>query len=161
MMNCAEVDFILAEAAAKGWINGTGENYYVKGIADGINYWLPTKFTSVADPELNNYITSADIDWDNSLPLNTTTPGTPSKMESIQLQKYYATFLVDYQQWFEYRRTGHPFLPKGSGLANGGKMPARLNYPLVSQSTNPTSYRNAIAAQGPDDINTLVWWQKP
>jgi hypothetical protein len=161
MMNCAEVDFILAEAAAKGWIDGTGEAYYVKGIADGLNYWLPTKFTSVSDPELLPYITGADIDWDNNLPLNTTTPGTPSKMESIQLQKYYAMFLVDYQQWFEYRRTGHPFLPKGPGLANGGRMPARLNYPLVSQSTNPTSYRNAIAAQGPDDINTLVWWQKP
>jgi hypothetical protein len=161
IMNCAEVDFILAEAAAKGWINGTGETYYTKGIADGLNYWLPNNFKSTSDPVLVKYINDADIDWNNSLPINTTTPGTPSKMESIQLQKYYAMFLVDFQQWFEYRRTGHPFLPKGTGLINGSRMPARLNYPLASQSTSPTSYSNAVASQGPDDINTLVWWQKP
>ncbi len=161
IMNCAEVDFILAEAAAKGWISGTGEAYYTKGIADALNYWLPTKFTSASDPELLSYIKAADIGWNNSLPLDNTATNAPSKMEYIQLQKYYAMFLVDFQQWFEYRRTGHPFLPKGTGLANGGKMPARLNYPLASQSTNPTSYANAVAAQGPDNINTLVWWQKP
>ncbi len=160
IMNCAEVDFILAEAAAKGWISGTGEAYYTKGIADGLNYWLPTKFTSTTDPELLSYIKAADIGWNNSLPLDNNATNAPSKMEYIQLQKYYAMFLVDFQQWFEYRRTGHPFLPKGTGLANGGRMPARLNYPLASQSTNPTSYANAVAAQGPDNINTLVWWQK-
>lgn len=161
IMNVAEVDFILAEAAAKGWINGTGETYYYKGIADAINYWLPTVWTNPADPAVKAYAVAADIDWNDALPLNSTTPGTGSKMELIQLQKYYALFLVDFQQWLEYRRTGHPFLPKGSGLANGGKMPARLNYPLISQSTNPTSYKNAVATQGADDINTLVWWQKP
>ncbi len=160
IMNCAEVDFILAEAAAKGWISGTGEAYYTKGIADGLNYWLPAKFTSTTDPELLSYIRAADIGWSNSLPLDNTATNAPSKMEYIHLQKYYAMFLVDFQQWFEYRRTGHPFLPKGTGLANGGRMPARLNYPLASQSTNPTSYANAVAAQGPDNINTLVWWQK-
>lgn len=161
IMNVAEVDFILAEAAAKGWINGTGESYYYKGIADAINYWLPTLWINPTDPAVKDYAVAADIDWNNALPVNTTTPGTASKMELIHVQKYYAMFLVDFQQWFEYRRTGHPFLPKGTGLANGGKMPARLSYPLISQSTNPTSYKNAVAAQGADDINTLVWWQKP
>ncbi|SFH11598.1 SusD/RagB family nutrient-binding outer membrane lipoprotein [Pedobacter insulae] len=161
IMNVAEVDFILAEAAAKGWINGTGEAYYYKGIAHSINYWMPNLLIDPNDPKVIAYAVAADIDWDNSLPLNTTTRGTQSKMELIHLQKYYALFLVDFQQWIEFRRTGHPFLNPGTGLANGGKMPARLNYPLISQSTNPTSYKNAVASQGPDDINTLVWWQKP
>jgi len=70
-------------------------------------------------------------------------------------------FLVDFQQWFEYRRTGHPLLPKGSSLLNGGKMPVRLYYPILAQSTNPTNYKNVLVAQGPDDVNTLMWWQKP
>ena len=70
-------------------------------------------------------------------------------------------FLVDNQQWFEYRRTGHPILPKGKGLRNGGVMPARLFYPVYVQSANPTNYKLAIAAQGPDEISTNVWWQKP
>lgn len=161
IMNVAEVDFILAEAAAKGYINTTGEDYYYKGMANAVNYWLPALFASPTDPAVKAYAVAADIDWDNSFPLNSTTPGTSSKMGLIHLQKYYAMFLVDFQQWFEYRRTGYPLIPKGNGLENGGRMPARLNYPLISQATNPTSYKNAVAAQGTDDINTLVWWQKP
>ena len=62
-------------------------------------------------------------------------------MERIHLQKYYALFLVDMQQWFEYRRTGHPVLPQGPGLQNNGVMPARMVYPVYVQSTNPTNYQ--------------------
>ena len=65
------------------------------------------------------------------------------------------------QQWFEYRRTGHPYLPQGPGLANGGVMPARIAYPIYVQTTNPTSYKAAVASMGPDEIFTQVWWQKP
>lgn len=161
IMNCAEVDFILAEAAARGWISGSASAYYLKGIADGINYWLPNLFQRIDDPAFISYINTADLNWDDSLPVENTQIGSESKLEKIHLQKYYALFLVDFQQWIEYRRTGHPFLPKGLGLVNGGKMPARLTYPLVTQSTNPNGYQNAIAKQGADDINTLVWWQKP
>ena len=70
-------------------------------------------------------------------------------------------FLTDLQQWFEYRRTGHPVLPKGLVLRNNGIMPARMTYPVYVQSTNPTNYKAAVAAQGPDVISTQVWWQKP
>jgi hypothetical protein len=162
IMNCAEVDFILAEAAAKGWINGNAGTYYYKGIADAINYWLPNVMTGGAsDPALAAYVDAADIEWDNSFPLQSASANAISKMLLIHQQKYYALFLVDFQQWFEYRRTSYPFLPKGPGLLNGGVMPARLFYPTITQSTNPTNYRNAVAAQGPDIISTQVWWQKP
>ena len=82
-------------------------------------------------------------------------------MERIHLQKYYALFLVDMQQWFEYRRTGHPIMPKGAGLRNQGEMPARMTYPVYVQSANPSNYKEAIARQGADLISTKVWWQKP
>jgi hypothetical protein len=161
IMNSAEVAFIKAEAAARGWINGPAQNYYYKGMFDAINYWVPNFATSQTDAAFVQYVTEADIAWDDSLPLDNLTPNSDSKLEMIHIQKYFSMFLVDMQQWYEYRRTGHPILPKGLGLSNGGKMPARLNYPLVTQSTNPTSYKNAVASQGPDNINTLVWWQKP
>jgi hypothetical protein len=94
------------------------------------------------------------MQWDDSETFD-------QKMEKIHLQKYYALFLVDMQQWFEYRRTGHPVLPKGTGLKNNGIMPARMTYPVYVQSTNPTNYKLAVAEQGPDEISTQVWWQKP
>jgi len=154
LMNFAEVQFILAEAALKGWINGPAEGFYNSGIANAINYWVPNFPTSTTSPTYIEYITNADIDWNNGLSAD-------EKMEQIHLQKYYALFLVDMQQWFEYRRTGHPILPKGPGLRNGGIMPARMVYPVYVQSANPTSYQKAIAAQGEDVISTQVWWQKP
>ncbi|MNR21002.1 Starch-binding associating with outer membrane [compost metagenome] len=82
-------------------------------------------------------------------------------MNMLHLQKYYALFMVDMQQWFEHRRTGYPVLPKGPGLKNNGEMPSRMVYPVIVQSSNPTSYKEAIANQGADLINTKVWWQKP
>lgn len=148
ILNYAEVNFILAEAAAKGWINRSAETYYNTGAQASITLWLPNWTEPITD-----FLAAADIQWLESATLD-------EKMEKIHLQKYYALFLTDLQQWFEYRRTGHPVLPKGGGLRNNGVMPARMTYPVYVQSTNPTNYKAAVAAQGPDVISTEVWWQK-
>jgi hypothetical protein len=159
MMNYAELKFILAEAAAKKWIQGSAETYYNDGALNSITLWVPAWPTVVntvtgLPNNIKTFLTAADVEWEESLPLE-------AKMERIHLQKYYALFLADMQQWFEYRRTGHPNLPKGQGLRNNGVMPARMTYPVYVQSTNPTNYQRAVAAQGADAISTLVWWQKP
>ncbi len=149
MMTYAELRFILCEAAVKGWISGSAETYYKSGVQSSITQWLPTWSVPI-----DNYLMSADIQWDN-----TATPD--AKMEKLHLQKYYALFMTDLQQWFEYRRTGHPVLPIGPGVQNGRVMPARMVYPVYVRSTNPTNYQAAISTQGPDEISTRVWWQKP
>ncbi|TZF81112.1 SusD/RagB family nutrient-binding outer membrane lipoprotein [Pedobacter sp. BS3] len=146
IMNYAEVQFILCEAALRGWISGSAQQYYENGITNGITLWgynVPA-----------NYLAGTFIKWDESEPFD-------NKLEKIQLQKYYSLFFTDLEQWFEYRRTGHPVLPKGTGLLNNGEMPARLNYPVYLQSTNRDNYDAAVAIQGPDDISTKVWWQRP
>lgn len=149
IMNYAELKFILAEAAVKGWITGDAETFYNDGVKSSITLWLPNWTVPVT-----TYLQAADMQWIPGATVN-------EKMERIHLQKYYALFLVDMQQWFEYRRTGHPVLPQGPGLRNNGVMPARMTYPVYVQSTNPTNYQLAVAAQGPDLISTQVWWQKP
>jgi hypothetical protein len=157
IMQYAEVQFILAEAAAKGWITADPKNFYYQGIASAINYWVPAFPESIPSANFDTHIDNLDAagsNWDDALPLE-------DKMEKIHLQKYYALFMTDLQQWFEYRRTGHPVLPKGQGLSNDGKMPARLVYPTYVQAANPVNYREAVAAQGPDEIFTNVWWQRP
>lgn len=159
ILNYAELQFILAEAAAKGWISGSAETYYNNGVLNSITLWLPLWPTIINSQtgllnDIRTYVVAADIQWDNAAAIE-------DKMERIHLQKYYALFLADLQQWFEYRRTGHPVLPKGAGLRNNGEMPARMTYPVYVQSANPTNYKAAIAEQGPDVISTKVWWQKP
>jgi len=149
IMNYSELQFILAEAAVKGWIGGSAETYYDSAASASIKLWLPGWNVKIKD-----FLTAADMEWDDGASLD-------DKMEKIHLLKYYALFLADLEQWFEYRRTGHPILPQGPGLRNNGVMPARVMYPVYVQSTNPTNYKAAVAAQGPDVISTQVWWQKP
>lgn len=148
MMNFAELEFIKAEAIVKGWISGSAAVHYNNGVESTIKLWIPTWTLPVQE-----YLNNADMQWDD-----TKTEG--QKMQQLHLQKYYALHMVDMQQWYEYRRTGYPVLPKGDGLKNNGEMPSRMAYPLIVQSSNPKNYKEAIAIQGPDEINTKVWWQK-
>jgi len=147
IMNYGELQLILAEAAVKGWINSKpAREYYESGTVAGIELWgfdVPSY-----------YLTGEHVVWSD-------TYSDEEKMELIHIQKYYALFFTDLQSWFEYRRTGHPVLPIASGHLNNGQMPARLNYPVYVQSTNRENYRAAVAEQGADNINTLVWWQRP
>lgn len=166
IMQYSEVQFILAEAAAKGWISGDTKTYFYQGIASAINYWVPNfpeNITSTNFTEHLANLAAGSVVWSDNLPLESAKDQQISKMELIHLQKYYALFMTDMQQWFEYRRTKHPDLglERLRGLRNGGVMPARMVYPVYVQSTNPTNYEAAIAIQGPDAINTNVWWQKP
>lgn len=155
MMNYAEVQFIMAEAAVKGWISSAAGTHYTEGALASIRLWLPAwPDVTTGITNIDEFLAAADIQWQEELTLE-------EKMERIHLQKYYALFLTDLQQWFEYRRTGHPTLPKGPGLRNNGVMPARMTYPVYVQSTNPTNYKAVVATQGPDVISTEVWWQRP
>ncbi|SJZ61512.1 SusD/RagB family nutrient-binding outer membrane lipoprotein [Sediminibacterium ginsengisoli] len=146
IINYSEVQFILAEAAVRGYISGNPKTYYDNGITNGITLW---GYTVPA-----NYLNGTDIMWNAG-------GSDGSKLEQIHLQKYYAMFFTDFQQWNEYRRTGHPVLPIGPGVLNNGKMPARFKYPVSVQSLNRANYEAAVAAMGgPDDLNTKMWWNK-
>ncbi|MFD2598090.1 SusD/RagB family nutrient-binding outer membrane lipoprotein [Sphingobacterium corticis] len=147
IMNYAELQFILAEAALKGWISAQSpQAYYERGAISAISLW------GLEAPSF--YLTSDLNVWKDSYT-------TEQKMEMIHILKYYSLFFTDMQSWFEFRRTGYPKLPIRSGHLNDGRMPSRLNYPVYVQSANRENYQQAVQEQGPDNINTLVWWQKP
>lgn len=139
LMPYAEVEFIKAECAQRGWTTADARLHYERGVKASIEQWGATMPTT--------YFQQAAAAYDGTL-------------QRIMLQKYYALFFVDYQQWFEYRRTGLPVLPRGQDLQNGGRMPVRFKYPLVVQTTNATNYRQAVQQMGADDVNTKVWWEK-
>jgi len=171
IMNYAELQFILAEAAARGWVSKSAETCYYTGILNSITLWLPNwpnatatstapSGVKITDAAFTNYISTAELGWDENLPLDAPRPQN-SKLEKIHRQKYYTMFLTDLQQWFEYRRTGHPQIEIGPGLRNNGEMPSRMTYPVYVESANPTNYKAAVSVQGPDQINTKVWWQIP
>lgn len=139
IMSYAEVELIKAELAQKGVIASDAQEHYEKGVAAAIEQW------GSEVPE--DYFADPDAAYDGTL-------------ERIMLQKYYALYFTDYQQWFEYRRTGLPVLPKGDDLWNNGVMPVRFRYPVIVQTSNSENYQLAVARMGGDDINTKVWWEK-
>ena len=145
ILNYPEVQLNLAEAALRGWISGDAKTYYETGTTNGITLWKLT-----VPP---NYLNNGDIKWEAGSNFE-------RKLDQIHLQKYYALFFTDFQQWFEYRRTGHPVMPLGAGLKNNRQMPARLNYPVYVQSLNQQNYQAPVADQGADNINTKGWWQE-
>jgi len=138
LMTYAEVEFIRAELEWHDGNAAAAKSAYERGTKAAIEQW---GLTMPAD-----YFT---------VNINAAYDGTLSR---IILQKYYALTFVDFQQWFEYRRTGLPLLPVADGMLNGKKMPVRFKYPLTVRNLNTENYQKAAAACGNDDINFKSWW---
>lgn len=144
ILSYAEVQFMLAEAAVKGYANAANaKTYYENGVTNAITNWGLTVPAG--------HLTKPSIIWVDA-------ETTAQKMEKIITQKYFTFFFTDFQSWFEYRRTGYPNLPIGPGAQNNGKLPTRLVYPVSVQSLNRANYQAAVAAMGADDMLTRVWW---
>lgn len=146
-MSFAELNFILAEAAFRGFIEGDPVVWYERGVTASVQEWC-----------------GADQKTDNLLK-NTATKYDPSRgLEMIMEQKYIASFLVGFEAWDDYRRTGLPALTIGPAAQNKdaqgvAHLPERLIYPVISQSTNNKNYNEAVSRMGGrDDMLTKVWW---
>ena len=74
-------------------------------------------------------------------------------------QKTIALWNVDYQGWFNCRRTGLPALEPGPDSLNGDLYPVRFLYPSSEQTLNRTNYQAAVGAMGGDNINVKGWWE--
>jgi hypothetical protein len=146
MMTYAEIEFIKAELSLKGFATGRSpKDHYESGIAASIIQWG----TSMPD----DFLTHPGVKYDDA-------SGVEEQLEQVLLQKYYAYFFVDYQSWFEKRRTGYPVLPRGTGIPVENNFPARVPYPGYLQSMNPENLDAAVRAMGGDDSDVKVWWDQ-
>jgi hypothetical protein len=139
IMTYAELQFILAEAARKGLISGNTQSYYEEGIRAG--------FSMFATSMPSSYLSSPNVAFDND-----------KALEQIGLQKWISFYFNGIESWIDWRRTGIPTIKPGPANLNNNKVPVRYVYPLSEQSLNEENRKKAIEAQGPDDMNTRVWW---
>ena len=141
LMQYAEVQFILAEAAQQGMITGDAKTYYENGIAASFEYWN-------TDQDIPSYLAQPGVAYDGNL-------------ETIITQKWLASFLVGLEGWYDFRRTGLPsVIVPGPDNVNEDQIPVRFLYPGVEQSLNGDNYQAAVAAMGGDDnINVKGWWE--
>ena len=145
-----ELQFILAEAVARGWIAGDINKFYTGGIR---NAMLFSRYKGDAAYTLN------DIETYLNQPSVALQAGT--QVQQILMQRYINTFMnTGWQSFYEQRRTGFPtFETAGSGMLNGGKIPTRWMYPTAELNNNGVNVDNAIKRQYPggDDINGVMW----
>lgn len=140
-MTYAELQFCLAEAAQKGIIAGSPQQYYENGITASFTYF---KTTMPAD-----YLSSGSVVLDGSDDLN-----------RIMTQKWISSFMNGYEAWFDIRRTGLPVLTLPADNINGDVYPVRYAYPTTEQAVNGTNYSQAVSQIGGDDYNSKGWWEQ-
>lgn len=139
LMIYSEVQFILAEAAQRGWISADAATFYNEGITSNFAYWgleMPA-----------DYLERATVKYDGML-------------ETIMKQKYVALFYTDFQGFIEYKRTGFPSTIKPGPNAFLPIYPSRFLYQGKEEALNKANLDAAISRQGPDEISTKVWWEK-
>jgi len=147
VMLLSELKFILAESVVKGYISGDAKQYYEDGIKASMEYY---KSVSGANIEATfEYLNQAGVVY---------TPA--NALELIGTQRWIGMFFNDYQSWHEWKRTGFPILTPSIVNSNNDRIPVRFLYPNDLQITNRENYEAAVTAQGPDDINTHVWWDQ-
>lgn len=143
IMAYAEQQFLLAEAAEKGWVNGDASTYYEQGIQASFGFYgLETPAGYTAQPDVAYTGTQAQ------------------KLEKIGTQKWIALYFQGMEAWFDWRRTGYPQLQPSVDNQNEGRIPVRFIYPIIEQSLNTANRAEAVSRQGADDINTKMWYLK-
>ncbi|SFW24467.1 Starch-binding associating with outer membrane [Sinomicrobium oceani] len=159
-MDYAEVQFILAEAALKGYISGgetAARSYYTNAVTASLEKWAPFGQYSetpvqISPNDITVFLDSPLASWDLS----------ENKEELIANQKYLALFWVGMEAYHEYRRTGYPVLTIGRGTVyNNYILPTRFAYPTTTMATNGENAKIALERMGGENnMRTPVWWSK-
>lgn len=136
IMHFSELQFILAEAAQKGYISGDAAGYYEAGVTGNMEY--------LGLMGADAYLLQENVAL------------TANQLERIATQKWLSLFMVGLEAWFDYRRTGLPALTPGPDAVLN-EIPSRIQYPGSEQVLNAASYEAAVASQGADENTTKMW----
>ena len=181
----AESQFLLAEAALKGWVSGNPGDFYKQGIRLSMSQWgvgsagtgtggspvdayinddtrIPASYTS--DPVANfpNYSRKSNVTvaWSDAA-------SEEVKLEKIITQKWIANYPMGIEAWTEYRRTGYPELaPVIDNLSNGvitddARGLRRLRYSFNEKTLNKANYEAALSLLGGVDNESVdLFWAK-
>ena len=157
LITSAEVEFLLAEAASKGWnVPGDAESHYEAGIRASMqmlnNYY--DIVSKISDEEIEEYIAENPL-GDNP-------------RESINTQAWILHLTNPNEGWANLRRSDYPALADRTLLPVRGdfphedpnmQTPVRLRYPLLEARYNSVNYEEAVdRLGGTDDWHARVWW---
>lgn len=143
IMNSDEVQFILAEAAAKGLIPGNADSYYRAGITLSMKRW------GVKDADITAYLSQSSI----ALPADLA-----GKLNQIATQKWLALFTIATETYLDIRRTQLPNIFANGNLKNY-VFPLRFRYPGNELGQNKDAYDAGVKNLSPavDNEYSKMW----
>ncbi len=173
LMTAAEVHFLQAEAALRGWAGaGDAQTHYEMGIttsfdqrgASGAAAYIADNTSTPADyvdpvnaANSMSAMSTITIAWDAA-------DDNETKLEKIITQKWIAMFPEGQEAWSEYRRTGYPKIFPVVSNQSGGTIDTNIQIrriPFVDSelSTNAAGVADAVTKLGgTDDGGTRLWW---
>jgi hypothetical protein len=146
ILDYAEVEFLLAEAAARGFtVPGTAESHYNAGITASMQYW------GIPGADITAYLADADVAY-------STAAG--DWKQKIGTQHWIALYNRGFEGWTVWRRldfTGFNVPPFG-GLTYAD-IPRRFIYPIEEATLNGTNLAGGVAMLGSaDTAKGKVFW---
>lgn len=149
IVTAGQSNLLLAEARFRGWItDGTAAQYFTDGVKANMDQMGSfDAATSVKDADIDAYLTA-----------NTLKPGT--ELKQINTQYWIASFLNGPEAFANFRRSGFPELAANPYPGKEVAFINRLTYPNSEISVNTENVNAAITNQGPDNLETKVWWHK-
>lgn len=182
LMKYAEVLFLRAEGALRGWnMGGSARDFYEQGIRVAYlgeefdveyqnhvdEYMSQTKAVDFTyeDPYNERYnltsLTEIGVSWDEN-------DNNETKLEKIITQKYIAGFPYSFEAWTDIRRTGYPKIfpvlhDDGDGSIEVGDIIRRIPFPGDAEPAAQADIMNSgLEALGGDDLQgTRLWWDVP
>ena len=148
LFEATEINFYLAEAAARGYaVGNSAEFYYNQAITLSFESWGLSALSAsyLAQPEVAYTTAAGDY------------------KEKIGVQAWYAFFNRPFESWNSWRRLDYPALtpPANAISLADGEIPKRLTYPVNEKTVNTTNYQDAVdAIGGVDRLKVHVFWDK-
>ncbi|MDP4261733.1 MAG: RagB/SusD family nutrient uptake outer membrane protein [Bacteroidota bacterium] len=178
-MSAAEMYFLKAEGAVRGWnMGGTAQTFYQTGIQTSFDQWGAGSSTNYIADSLSKPATYVDpsiasnnvnagsslstiiIKWKES------TDALETKLEKILTQKWIAMYPDGQEAWTEFRRVRYPkvfpvVVNNSAGLINTTTQIRRLPFPQSEYQSNGSGVATGIAVLGgADNGGTKLWWDK-
>jgi len=125
-MRYPEIQFIIAEAAQRGWATGTtAQAAYEAGITASLEEHGATA------GEITTYLSEPEVDFT-----------TGNELTKIWIQKWISLFKQGFEAWAEIRRTDVPFRPAAPGSFYPGhnRCPFRMLYPDEEVKLNKANH---------------------
>ena len=151
----AEVEFLKAEAAIRGWISTSDKDHYEAGVTAGMQMLEGIYGTTpISGAEISTFL-AGDGAYKSGGSVG-------ERWEQVMDQYFIATYLNEYEAYANWRRSGFPNITatRHPGSYTAGQFMVRMIYPTAESGSNAANYAAAVANQGADSYTTPLWWDK-